>query len=427
MILRRYLMRQVATTTILVVGFLLALMLGGRLVRYFGLAVEGGLDVGLIFTIIGYNIPFLLELILPLSFFIALMLVFGRLYVDHEMDVINGSGISRGGVARLMMPLFVFLLIVESVLSLDMAAWGSRKTGQIWYEQGLKTVFDLVRPHEFFSSGNYHLYVGGISPDKKALQDIILIQTARPLNENITAENTKNSLHQPSEPDSQANQDDQNLGLPQPTQGRDTVILAKKAQQVEVEKASGTVQLDLYQGRRYEIGADNLQYNQISFERYRLSLSQPMEQDEPKVAVDAQPFYQVWQTAISSHKYSNSQEGNDVAEAKAELGYRLALPWLMIIAPMLAVPLAQVKPRQGRWLKLFPAILMFVSCALVIISLKNPISKGKLSVWSYVWVILAFLALALHLNWRSRLYQHLRIRRWQKQLSHGRSSNQHHD
>ena len=105
MILRRYMTRQVASTTALVLGFLLVLLLGGRMIRYFGIAAEGRLDVGLLFAIIGYNLPYFLELVLPLSFFIGLMLVFGRLYVDQEMAVLNGSGISRGRLARLMLSL----------------------------------------------------------------------------------------------------------------------------------------------------------------------------------------------------------------------------------------------------------------------------------------------------------------------------------
>ncbi|MFP3681648.1 hypothetical protein SB725_31685, partial [Pseudomonas sp. SIMBA_041] len=41
----------------------------------------------------------------------------------------------------------------------------------------LTSAFDLIRPNEFISSGNYHLYVGSLSDDKKKLQDVILIQS----------------------------------------------------------------------------------------------------------------------------------------------------------------------------------------------------------------------------------------------------------
>ena len=51
-----------------------------------------------------------------------------------------------------------------------------------------------------------------------------------------------------------------------------------------------------------------------------------------------------------------------ILAAQAELGYRLSLPWLIILAPMLAVPLAQVRPRQGRWLRLLPASYLSQLC-----------------------------------------------------------------
>lgn len=398
MILRRYMMREVATHTALVLGFLVVLMLGGRLIRYFGIAAEGGLDVSLLFTIIGYNLPYFLELILPLAFFIALMLVFGRLYVDHEMAVINGSGISRGRLARMMIPLILLLFVIEAGLSMVGKPWGVRNSENVWQQQALSSAFDLIRPNEFISSGNYHLYVGSLSKDKKELQDVVLIQSK-------TSEvNTKNT---------NAEADANNNGsvataLPKRRPTKDTIILAKRAMQVDSGDNPGVTQLDLYQGRRYEIGADSLKYNQVGFERYRISLTEPSKDTVTEDNIETQKIDALWRTAMPDHAVSPTPA---MQAARAELGYRFALPWLMIIAPMLAVPLAQVKPRQGRWLRLFPAILLYVSCALAIISLKNAVSKGNFSVWAYAWVVLGFMAFALYLNWASRLHHRVKFRK----------------
>lgn len=95
MIIRRYLVKQVVSTSLVVIALLTLIMMGGRLIKYFGVAAQGRLDAGILFSIIGYRLPEFLTLILPLGFFIGLMLVFGRLYVDHEMAVLNGSGVSR--------------------------------------------------------------------------------------------------------------------------------------------------------------------------------------------------------------------------------------------------------------------------------------------------------------------------------------------
>ncbi|OLF38850.1 LPS export ABC transporter permease LptF [Psychrobacter sp. C 20.9] len=413
--------RQVASTTALVLGFLVVMMLGGRLIRYFGIAAEGRLDISLLFTIIGYNLPYFLELILPLAFFIALMLVFGRLYVDQEMAVINASGVSRGRLARLMTPLILALFVGEAALSIVGKPWGVRSSEAVWQQQALTSAFDLIRPNEFISSGNYHLYVGSLSDDKKKLQDVILIQseptpkgTEKSIDAKNTAANMNNTIDQETAdqmgisdmPKDIINRDAKNIS-------KDTITLAKRAEQVNTGN-SGVTQLDLFQGRRYEVGAGSLKYNQVAFDRYRITLTESSQDVITEDNIETQAIGPLWQAATGD---AQTTTNNALRAAQGELGYRLALPWLMIIAPMLAVPLAQVRPRQGRWLRLFPSILLFVSCALGIISLKNAVSKGSISVWAYAWLVLGFMALALYLNWGSRVQHRLRFRKQENRLT----------
>lgn len=429
MILRRYMTRQVAATTALVLGFLIVMMLGGRLIRYFGIAAEGNLDISLLFIIIGYNLPYFLELILPLSFFIALMLVFGRLYVDQEMAVINASGVSRGKLARLMTPLILALFVGEAALSIVGKPWGVRSSETVWQEQALTSAFDLIRPNEFISSGNNHLYVGSLSDDKKQLQDVVLIQS-KPIDKerssNRTTATDTNGVNnaQPSDQLSELPDEVVNI-IDNGSQsiGKDTITLAKRAVQVE-NSGSGVTQLDLFQGRRYEVGAGSLKYNQVGFDRYRITLTESSKDVVTENNIETQAIGPLWQAATGRTQVGSV---NALRAAQGELGYRFALPWLMIIAPMLAVPLAQVRPRQGRWLRLFPSILLFVSCALGIISLKNAVGKGSMSIWAYAWLVLGFMALALYMNWGSRFQHRLRVRLEDKALvSTDTSSNRSH-
>ena len=418
MILRRYMTQQVASTTALVLGFLVVMMLGGRLIRYFGIAAEGNLDIGLLFTIIGYNLPYFLELILPLAFFIALMLVFGRLYVDQEMAVINASGVSRGRLGRLMTPLILALFVGEAALSIVGKPWGVRSSENVWQQQALTSAFDLIRPNQFISSGNYHLYVGSLSDDKKQLQDVILIQSEPEKKgsgaNNNTAKNSAMNLENNIDVKTaeQLNIPELPTALASNNISKDTITLAKRAEQVDTGN-SGVTQLDLFQGRRYEVGAGSLKYNQVGFDRYRITLTESSKEVITEDNIETQAIGPLWQAATGNAQVGSN---NAMRAAQGELGYRLSLPWLMIIAPMLAVPLAQVRPRQGRWLRLFPSILLFVSCALGIISLKNAVGKGSVSVWAYAWLILGFMALALYMNWGSRVQHRLRFRKPENEL-----------
>ena len=374
MILRRYMTQQVAANTAIVLLFLMALMLGGRLIRYFGIAAEGRLDVGLLFAIIGYNIPTFLELILPLSFFIALMLVLGRMYVDQEMSVLFASGISRGRLTRLMIPLITGLFIFQMGISLLAKPWGLSNSEQIWQTQSLGSLLDLVRPKTFISSGNYHLYVDEFDKEKRELKNLYVVQQQTDKSGKIA----KN----------------------------DVIITATRAYQVPSKDTDSSMQLDLFQGRRYELGTNNAKYNQASFEKYRITLEKPASEKITETNVETQ---------TTAKLLANTQK----PEVKAELGYRFTMPWLIIIAAMLATPLAQVRPRQGRWLRLLPSVLIFASCAISIISLRTAIGKERISEYAYIWLIVGFIAFALLLNWQSRVVHRVRYRRHSRQLSPG--------
>lgn len=413
MILRRYMTNQVASTTALVLGFLVVMMLGGRLIRYFGIAAEGNLDVSLLFSIIGYNLPYFLELILPLAFFIALMLVFGRLYVDQEMAVINASGVSRGKLARLMTPLILALFVGEAALSIVAKPWGVRSSETIWQQQAVTSAFDLIRPNEFISSGNYHLYVGSLSDDKKQLQNVVLIQTKEASKADAPISNDNAELARQLATTEMPQELTSTIDTSKQAITKDTITLAKRAEQVD-NGAGGITQLDLFQGRRYEVGAGSLKYNQIGFERYRITLTESSKEIVTEDNIETQALAPLWQAATGTASVNST---NAMRAAQGELGYRFALPWLMIIAPMLAVPLSQVQPRQGRWLRLFPSVLLFVSCALGIISLKNAVSQGSVSFWAYAWLIIGFIALALYMNWSSRIQHRLRVRQEDHQSS----------
>lgn len=373
-ILRRYLTSQVATTTALVLGFLVVMLLGGRLIRYFGMAAEGGLDVGVLFSLIGYNLPYFLELILPLSFFIGLMLTFGRMYSDHEMAIINGSGIGRGKLARLLIPLVLILIIIEGWITLVAKPWGMERASNIFQEQSVGKLFEMIRPKSFISSGDYHLYVGKLGVEQELLEDVILVQMPKSKSGEMTSAK----------------------------QG-DTLIFAKSASQVPSD--DGAITLDLHQGRRYEVSTDSRRYSQIGFERYRITLSAQAKDETAPMRIEGVSTPQLLELLAGVGHRQN------LNEVRAELGYRLSLPWLMLLAIMLAVPLSQVRPRQGRWLKLIPAIFLFVANVLILISLKESITKGKISALSYPLAVVVLLIFALYLNYHQHLMARVRLKR----------------
>lgn len=318
-------------------------MMGGRLIKYFGVAAQGRLDASILFSIIAYRLPEFLTLILPLGFFIGLMLVFGRMYVEHEMAVFNASGVSRGRLTRMLIPITLVFFLLHSVLMLWGSSWGLRQFDMLINNQAVRSGFDLVRPKEFVSSGAYTIYAGSLSDDRKNLKDIFFYQRAE--NENKP----------------------------------DVVILAKEASRVELEGDDASI-VDLSEGRRYEIFHNRPEYTQAEFKSYRLRLESKKAEFSGS-EVESFTLSELW------------QKKSDVI-VRSELGWRLSAPFVMWIALILAIAMSEVSPRQGRYYKLFPAILLFASLVVLLMAVKTRMTKGQLDIWAYPTVLGAYLILA---------------------------------
>ncbi|MGP4953593.1 LptF/LptG family permease, partial [Psychrobacter sp. T6-1] len=227
----------------------------------------------------------------------------------------NASGVSRGKLARLMTPLILALFVGEAALSIVGKPWGVRSSEVIWQQQALSSAFDLIRPNEFISSGDYNLYVGSLSDDKKQLQDVVLIQTEDRKNDDNSDNLNNVNLNNDADSDMPA--------LPKAMTQRagqvgskDTITLAKRAEQVD-NGSSGITQLDLFQGRRYEVGAGNLKYNQVSFDRYRITLTESSKEVVTEDNIETQPIGPLWQAATGGTSVASVDA---LRAAQGELG-----------------------------------------------------------------------------------------------------------
>ena len=92
----------------------------------------------------------------------------------------------------------------------------------------------------------------------------------------------------------------------------------------------------------------------------------------------------------------------------------------MPFSTLMAVPLSRVNPRQGRFLKLLPAILLYMAYLTLLISARGSLEKGNLSpalgLW---WVHGVFLAIGLGLLYWEPIRLNMKSRRGLKELARG--------
>src|SRR5690606_32938537 len=160
-----------------------------------------------------------------------------------------------------------------------------------------------------------------------------------------------------------------------------TVLVADKGRQ-EI-RPDGSRYLVLQDGYRYDGNPGSAEYRAIRYDTYGVLLPRPEISAELSER-EAIPTMQLL--------------GSDDPRHQAELQWRLSIPLLVFVVTLMAVPLARVNPRQGRFLKLLPAILLYMAYLSMLIAARGALDKGKippaLGLW---WVHGIFLMIGLGL------------------------------
>lgn len=349
MILFRYLVREVLLTLAAVSAVLLLIILGGRFIGLFQDVAEGSLSLDFLWTLLLLQFPSVLELILPLGFFLSVMLTYGRLYQENEIGVLLACGFSPNRLLAYTLITAVFVATIVASFSLWLTPLSESKTAQILEEQKQRVDFSTIKPGRFQSfSGGQVIYT-----------------------EELTDANTK--MH--------------NVFLSQQTKGsageiRTAVYKAELGYQYLDDK-TGSKYLVLENGTRTEGRAGYGDFSILSFERYAVRMA------EKKSSVIS---YKVRQLPTSDIF------GSDQPAHIAAVQWRISLPLMVIVVTLIAVPLSYVRPRQGRFAKLFPAVFLHIFYLSALISTQGMIEKGKLEPAIGLWSVHAiFLMIAGYL------------------------------
>lgn len=330
MIIFRYLGRELLSVTFAVCVILLMVLVSGRFVKYLANALSGEMDPEVIFAVIGYRIPGFLELTLPLAFFLAVLLTFGRLYVENEMSVLKACGISERKLLSYTMVIASFLALIVGYLSLYVTPLGVDKAETIFTVQEQKSELDRVTAKKFYSlRGDKGItWVSSVSEDQQ-LQQVFM---------SATQEATESS------------------------EGSLIVVIADRGTQNTAED-SGERYLILEDGYRVEGIPGNYDYQITHFDEYGTKLAPPEELSEDTVT-DAMPTQLLFESSHIEHKVA--------------LQWRLSIPIMMLVVTLMAVPLSRIDPRSGRFGRILPAVLLYFGYLVSLNALRGAIEQGSL-------------------------------------------------
>lgn len=346
-IIFRYLTRQVLVNMLAVAGVLLLVFMSARFIKYLAEAASGEISADVLFLVMGYRFPSFLELILPLGFFIGILLAHGRMYMESEMTVLFACGVSERKVLTQTLGAGLIVMLCVGATSLYITPWGFKQLENLMNQQRKATEFEMLVPGRFQSiaSGNRVTYTESLSDDRKELRGVFIAE----------------------------------LG----NEGKDLSLISATRGSQMVDDKTGSRFLVLEDGKRFEGIPGQLDYRVTEFSQYGLKIDAANVKDQSR------------EDAISTMALWNSSD----PKQRALLHWRFSLPLIVPIVTLLAVRLSRVNPRQGRFFHLLPAMLLYILYLGLLIVAKDALAKQTIPEWvGLLWVHALFLAIGLWLN-----------------------------
>ncbi len=159
-VLERYLLRTFLVTFALTLSVFTFVMCLGAVVKAIDLLARG-VSGWFILKVFFYNIPFLLTFSVPMSVLTAVLLMFGRLSSDNEINAMKASGLSLWQIATPVILASVFLSLFCLVVNGSLAPashWAQRR---VLVELGVTDPLSLLEEGRFTRDiPGFLIYVG---------------------------------------------------------------------------------------------------------------------------------------------------------------------------------------------------------------------------------------------------------------------------
>jgi len=347
-IITGYLAREIFKTSVVTVLVLYIIFMSNALGRVLADIADGDKPLQALWVVMLSQSVNILSLLLPIGVFFSIIFTLGRMYKDHEIVVLNACGVGYRDfykpVAIVLLPMLLLSTYVSLVLNAQL-----RGDALAAIDKGIEqNQFNLIKPGQFIQAGHGDsvFYLESISEDKLELQEVILSQI-----------------------------------------GADATILevAKSGRQ-KVDDETGDLFLVLGPGQRIEGVAGQKNFKFLDYEQHGI-LIQKKKKPAGKVHSIEKTVAQLW----SSSRISD----------RVELQWRIAIPMVLVILAIVAVPLSHISPRQGRFGKIGYALVVYLVYINLIVITRAQLEAGVVPmVINFWWVHLVFIAFAAVLSYR---------------------------
>ena len=361
MILRRYLVREVATAFAAVIATMMLVFVAGRLADFLATAATGRIDPAFILELVFLRCVDALATLLPAALFAALVIALGRLGRDREIVAMAAGGLGRAHLAGTVLLVGAGFAALAAALSLLAAPETNRRYESLKASARGSAEVSQVAPERFVRFGRTApvFYVERLSGDRGVMERVFMHASAGGAASTGGAASAARA---------------------------DEVIFAPRARYLTGPDGRFVV---LEGGRRYVGAPGGGEWSMTRFGRYAVRVPTD-ESGPPRGGVESMPTLGLWNTG-----------GAERTAAAAELQWRLSLPVLTFVLAGIAFPLALSGAARGPFERLVSGIAAYLAYfGLVVVAVKA-VESGDLSPAVGVWPVHAgFAAIAAALGVR---------------------------
>lgn len=334
MIIVRYLIRETVKTQFAVFFVLFLIFVSQKFIAVLADASDGDIPSSVIMSLVALNMPTMALLMLPLSLYIGILVTFGRLYAESEITVMNATGIGNKILVQAALYLALITGVVAGFNSLWLAPWTQQQTAQLYAQVASDNTIELLQKGQFQRSpdGSAVVFIDDI--DKKDLKNVFIAQLS-----------PRDSI-------------------------RPSVMFAESGHMSEL--SDGRQILTLEDGKRYEGIPTQLDYMVTDYKEYETLVGQR------KIELGSQG----WMAKPTLDLLSD-----DSNHAQAELQWRISLVICIPLLTMIVIPLSAVNPRQGRFAKMAPAVLIYLTYFLLLSTAQSAMQSGSLPTYIGMWAL----------------------------------------
>jgi len=330
---------EVLLSTIGVLLIFFFLVVSSRFVGYFEQASEGLIDPSLVFKVVFLRFPDFITLLLPLSFFLGVIITVSRLYSDREIFGYLAGGLSENDLVKYLFPQAIFFFLITLSLSIFLAPYTKELSKEILSLDTIQEQFESVRPKELFSFNENDGFIHVENKENNILDEVIIFIQNDEYSSLIIAENL---IH---------------------------------------EDLSSKTNLDFKDGVLYQ---DIFNQNS-SFVSYFGELSVPI--NNSKNTISGLSLSKLFDFSIKS--------------SKSQTQWNLSIPLTIFVLLIYAVNFSKVEPRQGRFSVLVPSIFIYILYLSLLILARDSFDEGSIASQNYIWYVhLIFLLFAIFLLFR---------------------------